>query len=192
MRKLAVFGFAFAAGVFASAYLLPGEFLLPAGVVCALLALPSLLLRGERRTAAFLAAAGLSVGLLWCYDYGTLVRAPALDLAGEKLTVEAVADGYPQETDYGGSLTVRVALPQGGETRAVLYLDEGAASIRPGDKLTFTASFRAADTMAGEESDYYFSRGVYLRAYADGAPEVERPEIFPMRYWPTALAQKLR
>ena len=192
MRKLTVFGFAFAAGVFASAYLLPGEFLLPAGVVCALLALPSLLLRGERRTAAFLVAAGLSVGLLWCYDYGTLVRAPALDLAGEKLTVEAVADGYPQETDYGGSLTVRVALPQGGETRAVLYLDEGAASIMPGDKITFTASFLADDTMAGEDSDYYFSRGVYLRAYADGAPEVERPEFFPVRYWPTALAQKLR
>ena len=49
MRKLCCFAAPFGAAVFLAVCLLPEAFWLPAGGLCALLALPGLLLQGERR-----------------------------------------------------------------------------------------------------------------------------------------------
>ena len=191
MRKLASFALPFAGAVFLAVYLLPGELWLPAGLLCALGTAACLFFHGDGRLRAALLTLGLAAGFLWSAGYEVLFLAPAYDLAGQETAVTAVADAWPRETAYGFSVTVRVRQEGRPEVKAILYLDEDASHIRPGDELTFTAEFRLADTLGGEESDYYFSRGIYLAAYGDGMPEVDRPERMPLRYLPALLARRL-
>ena len=191
MRKLASFALPFAGAVFLAVYLLPEELWLPAGLLCALGTAACLFFRGDGRLRAALLTLGLAAGFLWSAGYEVLFLAPAHDLAGQETAVTAVADAWPRETAYGFSVTVRVRQEGRPEVKAILYLDEDASHIRPGDELTFTAEFRLADTLGGEESDYYFSRGIYLAAYGDGMPEVDRPERMPLRYLPALLARRL-
>jgi len=192
MRKLCAFAFPFAGAVFAAAYFFPRGLLVPAGVFCALGSLLGLLFRGDGRKRAVLIALGLAVGLLWFRGYDALMVDGARALDGQTLRAEAVVDAYPRQTAYGWSLTVRLELPDRPEVKTVLYTDADCAGLLPGDRLSFAARFRLADSLGGEDSRYWFSHGVYLLAYGQGEPECARPEAFPLRYWPAALAQRLR
>ena len=111
--------------------------------------------------------------------------------------MEAVAADWPRETAYGCSVAVRVCPEEGGSVKTQLYLaagkDGSLPALRPGDRLTFSGRFRLADTVAGEESEYYHARGITLIAYADGgATAVIRPERIPPRYWPAWIAKALK
>lgn len=94
-------------------------------------------------------------------------------------------------------MAVRVCPEEGGSVKTQLYLaagkDGSLPALRPGDRLTFSGRFRLADTVAGEESEYYHARGITLIAYADGgATAVIRPERIPPRYWPAWIAKALK
>ena len=90
MRRLCWFAVPFSAAVFLAVYLLPEEIWMIAGGICALLALPGLLLRGGERVRWMAAALGLAAGLCWSGLYSTLFHSPARALAGREETVSAV------------------------------------------------------------------------------------------------------
>ena len=192
MRKLAWFAAAFSLAVFLAVYLLPEELLVPTGACCALAALGGLLLRGKKRLRMLLICFGLATGLCWTGTYSGIVRAPAIRLAGTETQAEAVVADWPQENRYSTSVLVKVKPEDGGTVKTLLYLDgEKAMDLRPGDRLTMTASFRMADTMAGEETDYYYAKGILLMASCEEWI-VERPERVPVEYWPALVSRALK
>lgn len=192
MRKLAWFAAAFSGAVFLAVYLLPETVLVPAGACCALAALIGLLLRGKARLRVLLVCFGLAAGLCWTGVYSGVARAPALRLSGTEGTVAAVAADWPQESSYSTSVLVKIFPEGGGSAKALLYLDgEEALDLRPGDRLTVTASFRMADTMAGEETGYYYAKGILLIANGE-AWTAQRPERVPVTYWPALFARALK
>ncbi len=190
MRKLCTFALAFAGAVFGAVFFLPPGVLLPAAAICALGSLLGLLFHGNGRLRAVLIALGLCLGLLWSWGYDRVVLDHAGSLAGRTGTWTAVVDACPRRTDYGWS--VNIWLETGGlPVKTVLYLPEGG-NLAPGDRLTFSAKLRLASTLSGEESTYYFARGVHLRASCKGTPEISRPAQTPLWYWPAMTAGRLR
>lgn len=192
MRKLAWFAAAFSLAAFLAVYLLPEQILVPAGAICALAAMTGLLLRGKARLRMLLVCFGLAAGLCWTGAYSGIVRALALRLAGTETQVEAVVADWPQENRYSTSVLVEVETAQDGTVKTLFYFSgEGADDLRPGDRLTITASFRMADTMAGEETDYYYAKGILLMGSCEEWA-VERPERVPVKYWPAMVSRALK
>ena len=155
MRRLAIFSFAFALAALCAGYLPLEGLLLPLGTGGALLAaltkLP--LTRWARaRQAVRWAAAGLALGFLWTAGYSALFWRPALALDDTTLRLQGTVSQWPQETDYGWSVGVRMEAASGPAINTLLYLDEQGAQLRPGDRVEMVAHCSRADrSSSGEE-----------------------------------------
>lgn len=185
MRKLVCLAAPFAAAVVLCCYVLPVRVSLWVGVLCALLALPFLLLRGNARMRGLLLALGAAAGFVWFAGWTALFRAPAEELAGTTQTVTAVATDFAAANEHSVSLEVR--LEDG--TAVLLYAGAECAAVRPGDELTFTARFRAADN---DGSLWHSARGVFLEGNAQEGTVILRPaQRTPLRFLPTVWARSL-
>lgn len=193
MRRLAGFALAFAAAVFLSCSFLPLGWLVWLGLACVLCAGAALLLKkGAVRTRALLLLSGAAAGFLWFCGWSAVFLAPANALAGTAASVSAVALDFPEETAYGIRMEVRLS----SGVRTLLYAGGEYAGLEPGDRLEFSARFRPADAVRGEEVFYHTSRGVFLLAYADGELTWVRPRraplwTLPVR-WSRALTASIR
>lgn len=195
MRRLAIFSFAFALAALCAGYLPLEKILLPLGVGFVVLsALTWVPLEGRKRErkAVRWAAAGLSLGFLWTAGYAALFWRPALALDDTTIRLQGTVAQWPQETDYGFSVQVRLESESGPDIRTLLYLDEQGADLRPGDRIETVAHCARADRSAsGEAITYYTSQGVFLTARAYGRLDVERPESPPIRDWPAYWTRAL-
>ncbi len=193
MRKLCWACAAFSAAVFLAVYLLPAAGLAPLGL-CMLAGgagsfwLP---LRGRRALRARLILFGLAAGLLWTGLAQVRQVRPAAALDGMEGPFSALVTGYPRETAYGG-YSVEARLTAEGITRkALLYVDGEALEVlpEPGDLLSGSARFRLANRLRGEESDSYFSRGIWLTASVQDTPVLTPAETVPLTLWPVRWAR---
>jgi len=196
MRILAMFTAGYALAVFAAVLLLPEGAFLPLGGVCVLLALLlAALLRKSRRKYrryAVLVCAGAAAGLMWSWCYAQLYLVPARALDGRTVVLNATAADFPQETDYGASVLVRVQLERG-EVNALLYIDSDYMDLRPGDRLTTVARCCVAThSSQGEEITYYTAKGIFLTATAYGELTFQRPDRVPVRDVPAWLSRGLK
>lgn len=195
MRKLCCFAAPFAAAVFAAMYLLPESLWLPAGGFCALGALAGLPLQGDKRLRWVLIALGLAAGLSWSALYGAVFHAAPRALAGSETEMTATVTDWPRQASYGRSVAVRLHPDQGFGINALLYITPGEdgtiPDMRPGDELTFTARFRLANTIAGQESSYYYAKGTLLIAYASGAQVRSPSQVSPL-HWPAYVSRALK
>ena len=195
MRRLAIFSFAFALAALCAGYLSLAGALIPLGIASAVLsALTWLPLEGQKRArkAVRWAAAGLALGFLWTAGYSALFWRPALALDDTTIRLQGTVAQWPQETDYGFSVQVRLEPESGPDIRTLLYLDEQGANLRPGDQIETVAHCSRADRSAsGEEITYYTSQGIFLTARAYGRLDVERPESPPIRDWPAYWTRAL-
>ena len=195
MRRLAIFSFAFALAALCAGYLPLEGLLLPLGTGGALLAaltkLP--LARWARaRQAVRWAAAGLALGFLWTAGYSALFWRPALALDDTTLRLQGTVSQWPQETDYGWSVGVRMEAASGPAINTLLYLDEQGAQLRPGDRVEMVAHCSRADrSSSGEEITYYTAQGIFLTARGYGRLDWERPEHPPLRDWPALWTRAL-
>ena len=188
MRKLALFAAAFAAATVLCCYAVPAHFVPGLGVLCALLGLPFIFLKGKKRTRGLLLALGVAAGFLWFAIWTAVFVTPSMVLADTTSTVTATVLDYPAKTDSGVSFDLR--LEDGTAVR--LYIREGY-DAKPGDRLTFTAEFVRSDFMFGEKFTYYTARGVFLVAYADLEDVVlESVERTPFRFLPRVWAHHLK
>ena len=172
MRRRAIFSFAFALAALCAGYLPLDGALIPLGIAsAALAALTWIPLEGQKRArkAVRWAAAGLALGFLWTAGYSALFWRPALALDDTTIRLQGTVAQWPQETDYGFSVQVRLEPESGPDIRTLLYLDEQGADLRPGDKIETVAHCSRADRSAsGEEITYYTAQGIFLTARAYG------------------------
>ena len=195
MRRLAIFSFSFAAAALCAGYLpLENRLLFLGGMALLVYALAWLPLKRQARArkAVRWAAAGLALGFFWTAGYSALVWKPARDLDDTTIRLQGTVAQWPQETDYGWSVQVRLEPESGPDIRTLLYLDGQGADLRPGDKIETVAHCSRADRAAsGEKITYYTSQGIFLTARAYGRLDVERPERLPIRDWPAHWTRAL-
>lgn len=192
MRKLCTFAVPCSGAIFGAVYLLPQAALLPIALFCVLAAGVGLLLRGERRLRAILIALGMAVGFGWTAMYQLAFYEPARQCAGTQGSFTATVTGYPAATRYGCSVQASLDTGRGLPAGTLIYASEEAfAQLAPGDRITFTAQIRLADTAYGEQTDTYRAKGIYLIANAQGVPTVEHRGASPL-YWPAIAAQALK
>lgn len=194
MRKLAIFAFSFTAAI--ALYLYAGGELWPvlaAVIICAIL---FVLFRGGNRARIVLAAAGAAAGFLLVFLYGHIYYTPAVNLAGEVREITCEVVEYPNISDYGTYVRVRLVGEKGPAIKAQLRLDSVYSDLEPGDSIRVIASLTLADKVWGEETDYYRAEGVFLKAYQEGEPEIVRSGSAKIRYIPAritrALGEKIR
>ena len=185
IRRLCWFSAAFSLAVFFAVYLLPENFLLPAGILCLLGLLISFFTHGKGRLRIALASVGLAVGLLWTGCYGLLFRTPAHALANEAYqSLHFVVLSFPRDTDWGASLTAQLSDAGAFNPKVQLYAGEDARTLRPGDVVTAQVRLSRSDMRYGTTSDYYETLGIYLLGNVKGDVTLEsRPERIPLRYW---------
>ena len=118
MRYLTWILLPFCAAAFLAVYVVPNDWWMTAGFASLILSALSLFAQGRTRTKAVLTMVGLCLGFLWCGVYQMIWCAPARAYIGENRTVSACVTGYPQETAYGASVTVRIQPEEGRAFRA--------------------------------------------------------------------------
>lgn len=188
MRKLCWFALPFCAAIFAACCGLP--FLLPISLAAAAL---GILAVGLKRLPVCLACLGLAFGLLWFQGYTQVVRAPAQALAGQTTPFTATVTGWPRATSTGSfGVEVRLHLAGAPDPKVLLYTDSSGADLLPGDTISGTARFQAADTVRGETVTYYEARGIYLRGNVLGTVEARRPDTPPVATWPAYISHAIK
>ena len=192
MRKLCWFAAPCSAAIFLSVYLLPEDWLPPAGILCVLLSLTAFLFRGNTRWKAALVSLGLAFGFLWTSGYAAIFRAPARALAGETAEYTLTVTDYPKETRFGVSIPTKLTLEGAPAPKVLLYAGWDAKPLMPGDIISAQVRLAPSDFLRGEQFDYYQSRGIYLLGYTDIVTLEEHPTHIPPPYWPQELARRLK
>lgn len=143
-----------------------------------------------RRAAAL--CLGGTLAFLWFGGYSALFYAPAASYADTEQTISGEVSSYPEETSVGGwSMTIRLD----GDFRSpdvLLYGNEDWGNLRPGDHITCTARLKSSEFLYGDETTYYTARGLFLLAYCNDSPMVDRAHSTPIRYWPDLCANALK
>lgn len=184
MRKLAYSAFSISAAFFISEYLLPDGSGPAFAAASLLLILPAIFLKDKKRLAVMIISLSLAFGFVY-YELYTDFRFGDFDsLFGEKTITVTVKD-FPNEKDYGASVEVEYKTHAGGKLRGVLYMyDDIPENIKPGDKLTLEARISDAGIMRGEETHYYFAKGISFTMSQRGEISVDKTEKIPIASTP--------
>lgn len=191
MRRLALLSGGFSLGIFLAQYLLPPAVLLPGvGLCLALTALAAFRLRDLFRWRALLLGCALAAGLGYHVLYTQLFLSPAELLADtERAAVTMTLCEYPEATDYGAKVTVRLdGLIPG---KAVYYGSEALMGLEPGNTVTCDVSFGSAREVRGESIRSFTSKGVFLLAYRRGEESAESGSAGSLRWLPQRAARAM-
>ncbi len=167
MRRLFAVAAGYTAALVLAHYVLPLPRLLQAAAFAAVLSVFCLLFRHHRAGLCALAVLlSAAVGFAWTRAHYEICVSPADELAGETVTVCAMALDYTSVygDGYGANelLLCRDGLPR---TRVLVYdYTDEPLILSPGDIINAELKFTSALERGGEATDYYSSRGVYLRA----------------------------
>ena len=196
MRKRATICLGFSAAVFVCQYLLPGAAWIYGAAAALLLAgICALVLREYARLRAVLMLLGLCAGFLVNGFYMQTVYMPAAAMDGYSGNITATAIAYPESTEYGSRIMVRLNTEgrHNAKTTLFCYDNHGdTADIRPGDIISVPAEISIANTIGGEETDYYSSRGIFLTASARGQLQITHLDKTPVKYLPAVVCQAVK
>lgn len=187
MRKLATAALSFSAAIFLSHYLIGEHWLIYCAALFAVLSLTGLFFMAAIRLRIFIICLGLAAGFLWNSAYYSFSYAPALLYDGKTETVIAIVLDSPETTDYGSKVLVRVTGQNKPGVKTQLYLYDNTKSLKPGNTVEFTAKFRLSDTIYGEKTDSFVSKGIYLLATLKGTLTVTDAST-PLIYLPNQMA----
>ena len=191
MRVLATVGFSFAAGLFLTLLPWDGWQLYAAGTLALASLLWALLGRGTphlRRVLLLLLP--LTFSLLYFTAYRALVRQPVQALCGGEHDFSATVCDWPEATEHGAKITVRLHGFLG--AKAVYYGDDDLLSLRPGDALSGTAWWNDVAAIGDGDLRQFSSRGVYALLYDRDTLTVQPAPDMPLGYAPQYAAKALR
>ena len=191
MRVLATAGFSFAAGLFLTLLPWDGWQLYAAGALALASLLWALLGRGTphlRRV--LLVLLPLMVSLLYFSAYRALVRQPVQALCGGEHDFSAAVCDWPEATERGAKVTIRLHGLLG--AKAVYYGYDDLLSLRPGDALSGTAWWNDVAAIGDGDLRQFSSRGVYALLYDRDTLTVQPAPDMPLGYAPQYAAKALR
>ena len=194
MRILATVAFSFAAGCFAAALLLWNGWQLWAagGVLCAALAVLALkgrfAGRDKLRLRLLLILFPLAVSLVYCAAYQRIFITPLAENYGEVLPFEGTVVDYPEKTNSGAKVTVRIAFGR----KAVYYGEEALLALQPGQKLRGSAYWQNAMTIHDDDITTFSSRGVYALLYDRGDVTWEEGSAGSILWLPQRAARAIQ
>ena len=190
MRKLATAAISFSAAVLLTHYLVPASWLVYCCAVFAAVSFTGLFFKENARLRIFIVCFSLAAGFIWCFIFSAVFYRPAEKLNGNTETVSAVVCGVPDETEYGSKVLVSIRLSGAPAVKTQLYIYGSIPALKPGNTIKFTASFRMADTIYGEKTETFISRGIYLLASIRGDLKIT-DTAEPVSFFPTRLAHAL-
>lgn len=131
---------------------------------------------------------GLFVGFCWFGIWHTLFLAPIYRLDQTTIRLYATVSDWPLETQYGYSVLVSPTRDYRGTT--LLYLDEQAQTLRPGDEISIVTRLSVAThTFSGTEISFYTAKGILMRGQGYGLLTVTAREGFSLRHLPAYLSR---
>ncbi len=195
MRRLLAVAAGYCAALVLAHYVMPHRWLLPAAGAAAVLGLFCLLFRRHRAgLAALTVLLSAAAGFGWTLAHYELFIYPADALAGRTLTVRAMALDYTRVYD-SGYVSNDLLLCQNGLPRVRVlvydYADEPLL-LEPGSFVSAELRLTSALERAGGSTDYYSSRGVYLRANMREERETAGRWDGSWIFFPRTLAKALR
>ena len=157
MRKLAVGAAAFSTGVIASAYLYVPKLWYVLSGAFLLCFLACLFIRRNTGRALRIFFLMLSLGLIFFSLYHSAARKNAASFCEHENFTATLTD-FPEDCGDYTRVCVRLT-DEGRSCRALIYdYYGGAAKLRPGDRISFSAKFRSA--LDGETSETQLSKGI--------------------------------
>ena len=195
MRTLAAIAFSFSAALALLCYLPEGTwaFWAAAGLAVlggAALLLPALGKTKRLRLTLVLIALSLAAGLLYGRGWRHFIADPVREKCGGSHLFSATVCDWPQETDSGWRVTVRLTDARG--AKAVCYLSDEAADLEPGQMLLGEAYWQDASVIKGTEITTFTARGVFVLLYCNTFPDVSPGSAGSVRYLPQHLARAMR
>ena len=195
MRTLAAIAFSFSAALALLCYLPEGAwaFWAAAGLAVlggAALLLPALGKNKRLRLTLVLIALSLAAGLLYGRGWRHFIADPVREKCGGSHLFSATVCDWPQETDSGWRVTVRLTDARG--AKAVCYLSDDAAGLAPGQILLGEAYWQDASVIRGRELSTFTARGVFVLLYCNTSPDVSPGSAGSVRYLPQHLARAMR
>lgn len=187
MRKLATAAIAFCAAIFLSQYVVPTAWQIYLCVIFAVASLIGLFFKDQLRLRILLISLGLAAGFIWSFFYAQVFFKPAEKLSGRTESVTATVCDTPVKTDDGAKLLARIETGNHSAVTAQLYIYGNMPDAEPGSTIVFTATFRLADTIYGEKTESFISRGIYLLANVKGSVIVTGPPK-PFAFLPVRMA----
>lgn len=196
MRSLAAIAFSFSAAILLLTLLPAGLWVFwAAGISAAaggiVLLLP--VLRGHKHLRIYLTliALSLAAGLLYGRGWSAAVADPIRDKCGESGLFSATVYSWPEATDTGFRVTVRLKDARG--AKAVCYLsDEAAAGLQPGQELLGTAYWQDASVIGDTEVTSFTARGVFALLYCKEMPTVTAGQTGSVQFLPQRMAKAFR
>ena len=151
MRKLATAALAFSAAIFLANYILPESRLIVPAVLSAVLGAFLALTRRKWLRPAVIALLFFSLGLTEYAVYDRLTVRRAAEYAGETREIRGTVLDYPDLHGSYNRLYIRIGTGDLPRFKAIVYDNEKAFSTaEPGDRVSFTAKIRTADTLYGK------------------------------------------
>lgn len=195
MRTLAAIAFSFSAALALLCYLPEGAWAFWAAAGLAVLGgaailLPALGKNKRLRLALVLIALSLAAGLLYGRGWRHFIADPIREKCGGSHLFSATVCDWPQETDSGWRVTVRLTDARG--AKAVCYLSDDAAGLEPGQMLLGEAYWQDASVIRGRELSTFTARGVFVLLYCNTSPDVSPGSAGSVRYLPQHLARAMR
>lgn len=195
MRTLAAIAFSFSAALALLCYLPEGAWAFWAAAGLAVLGGAALLLpvlgKNKRlRLTLVLIALSLAAGLLYGRGWRHFIADPVREKCGGSHLFSATVCDWPQETDSGWRVTVRLIDARG--AKAVCYLSDDAADLEPGQMLLGEAYWQDASVIKGTEITTFTARGVFALLYCNTFPDVSPGSAGSVRYLPQHLARAMR
>ena len=196
MRSLAAIAFSFSAAILLLCLLPMGSwpFWAAAGLavigICILL-LPSLCSCKRFRFYLALITLSMAFGLLYGRGWSALVSDPVREKCGETRLFSATVCDWPEATDSGWRVTVRLRDARG--AKAICYLnDKNMAALEPGQELLGSAYWQDASVVDSSDLSTFTSRGVFVLLYCREFPTVTHGQVGSVLYLPQRLEKAFR
>ena len=196
MRSLAAIAFSFSAAILLLTLLPAGPWAFWAAGVSAAMGVAALVLpalRGRRPLRIYLAlmALSLAAGLLYGRGWSAAVSDPVRDKCGESGIFSATVCSWPEATDTGWRVTVRLTDARG--AKAVCYIsDEAAAALEPGQELLGSAYWQDASVVGDSEITTFTARGVFALLYCREMPAVTAGQAGSVKFLPQRMEKAFR
>lgn len=194
MRILATVALSFAAGCLASSLLPWDGWQLYAAAVVLIAALTVLALKKSLRRhedlylRLLLITFSLAVSLVYVTVYSAVFVRPVAEQYGQVSDFAATVVEYPQETDGGAKVTVRLSFGR----KAVYYGEKNLLSLQPGQILSGSAYWQNAARIYDDEITTFTSRGVYVLLYERGDVTVEESSSGSLWWLPQRAARAVQ